>query len=213
MGATVTRVDGLDTEPVVAARDWRDVLRDATDLALVGATVVLASVPVFTAGAAVGTASAAVHDWAETGSWPSARRTLGRFGRAVLPGTAVTALTLLVVGILVADLLALAAGRVPGGIPALLVTVAATLALAGHAALVVVEVGRSGGVGWRSAARSAARTCLARPGTWAALAGVVLLTGLLTLMIHPVAAVLLAGYAIAALHAVARRTAGRKETT
>ncbi|KXK58510.1 hypothetical protein AWW66_29395 [Micromonospora rosaria] len=194
-------------EAVPAARDWRDVLRDATDLALVGITVVLASVPVLTAGAAVGTASAAVHDWAETGTWPPARRILARFGRALLPGAAVTVLAVLVTGLLVADLLALAAGRVPGGTPALLVTVAVAVALVGYAGLVVVEVGRAGGAGWRAAARSAAGTCLARPGLWAALSGVTLLTGFLAVLVHPVAVTLLAGYAIAALHAVTRRAA------
>ncbi|MFY1702423.1 hypothetical protein ACN28G_11870 [Micromonospora sp. WMMA1923] len=194
----------MTVEVVPAARDWRDLVRDAADLALLGIVVVLASVPVLTAAGAVGTASAAVHDWTTTGSWPSARRTLSRFGRSLLPGAAVTAVTGVIVALLAADLLALAGGRVPGGTPALLVTAVVTVALTGYAALVVVEVGRTGGLGWWAAARTAARTCPARPGTWAVLSGLTLLVAFLAVLVHPVAVPILLGYAVAALHAVAR---------
>ncbi|PWR06414.1 hypothetical protein DKT68_22405, partial [Micromonospora acroterricola] len=103
-------------------RDWRDVVRDAADLALVGILLALAAIPLVTAAAAAGTASAAVHDWTRTGSWPPARATLRRFRRSVLPGVPVSLLALAVAGLLAADLVALATGRVPGGPPALLVT-------------------------------------------------------------------------------------------
>ncbi|MEU5937444.1 hypothetical protein ABZ794_33285, partial [Micromonospora sp. NPDC047187] len=75
-------------------RDWRDVARDAADLALLGILLTLAAVPLLTAAAAAGTASAAVHDWTRTGSWPSARTTVRRYGRAVLPGVPVSLLAL-----------------------------------------------------------------------------------------------------------------------
>ncbi|MEU5672741.1 hypothetical protein ABZ749_20745, partial [Micromonospora sp. NPDC047753] len=88
-------------------RDWRDVGRDAADLALLGILLTLAAVPLLTAAAAAGTASAAVRDWTRTGSWPSARTTLRRFGRAVLPGVPVSLLALAATALLAADLAAL----------------------------------------------------------------------------------------------------------
>ncbi|MET7958995.1 hypothetical protein ABZ356_20930 [Micromonospora zamorensis] len=186
-------------------RDWRDVARDAADLALLGILLVLAAVPLFTAAAAVGTASAAVHDWTRTGSWPSARTTVRRFGRSVLPGVPVSLLGLTAAGLLAADLAALATGRVPGGPVALLVTALVAASLAGYAGLVVVEVGGNGGGRWRAATRSAARACLDAPTRWAALTGVTALAGLLAVLVTPVAVPILAGYTVAALHAVAGR--------
>lgn len=188
-----------------ARRDWRDVVRDAADLALLGILLTLASVPLLTAAAAAGTASAAVHDWVRTGSWPSARTTVRRFGGSVLPGVPVSLLALGVAGLLAADLAALATGRVPGGPVALLVTVLVAAGLAGYAGLVVVEVGGNGGGRWRTATRSAARACLDAPTRWAALTGVTALAGLLTVLVTPVAVPILAGYTVAALHAVAGR--------
>ncbi|MET8040953.1 hypothetical protein ABZU25_08810 [Micromonospora sp. NPDC005215] len=186
-------------------RDWRDVARDAADLALLGILLTLAAAPLLTAAAAAGTASAAVHDWTRTGSWPSARATVRRFGRSVLPGVPVSLLTIAVAGLLAADLAALATGRVPGGPPALLVTALVAAGLTGYAGLVVVEVGGNGGGRWRAAARSTARACLDAPTRWAALAGVTALAGLLAVLVTPVAVPILAGYTVAALHAVAGR--------
>ncbi|WP_341716124.1 hypothetical protein QQG74_19110 [Micromonospora sp. FIMYZ51] len=188
-----------------SGRDWRDTVRDAADLALLGILTVLAAAPVLTAGAAVGTASAAVHDWLGTGTWPTARRTLARFGRGLLPGLPATLLGLAVVGLLVADLVALASGRVPGGAVALSLTTVVAAALLGYAAALVVEVGRTGGTGWRSAAIRAARACLDHPATWAGLAGTAVVAALLGVLVTPVAVPILAGYALAAVHAVARR--------
>ncbi|GAB3843044.1 hypothetical protein GCM10029963_17070 [Micromonospora andamanensis] len=186
-------------------RDWRDTVSDAADLALLGILAVLAAAPVLTAGAAVGTASAAVHDWLTTGSWPPARRTLSRFGRALLPGLPAVLIGLAAAGLLVADLAALATGRVPGGTVALVLTIVVAAALLGYAAAIVVEVGRAGGTGWRSAVTRAARACLDHPANWAALAGTTVLVVLLAVLVTPVAVPILAGYALAAVHAVARR--------
>ncbi|MFF0314312.1 hypothetical protein ACFYPH_06630 [Micromonospora sp. NPDC005252] len=197
-----SRAEPVDTG---GRRDWRDVARDAADLALLGILLTLAAAPVLTAAAAVGAASAAVHDWTRTGSWPSARATARRFGRAVLPGVPVSLLALAVAGLLAADLAALAAGRVPGGPPVLAVTALVAAGLAGYAGLVVVEVGGDGGGRWRGAARSAARACLDAPTRWAALTGVTALAGLLAVLVSPVAVPILAGYTVAALHAVASR--------
>jgi len=190
-------------EPEGGRRDWRDVARDAADLALLGILLTLAAAPVVTAAAAAGTASAAVHDWTRTGSWPSARTTVRRYGRSVLPGVPVSLLALAVTGLLAVNLAALATGRVPGGVVALAVTALVAAGLAGYAGLVVVEVG--GCRRWRAAARRAARACLDAPTRWAALSGVTALAGLLAVLVTPVAVPILAGYTVAALHAVAGR--------
>ncbi|RQX20182.1 hypothetical protein DDE19_01815, partial [Micromonospora ureilytica] len=58
---------------------------------------------------------------------------------------------------------------------------------------------------WRASARSAARACLDVPTRWAAPTGVVALAGLLAVLVTPVAVPILAGYTVAALHAVAGR--------
>ncbi|MER5705350.1 hypothetical protein ABT023_25890 [Micromonospora sp. NPDC002296] len=190
-----------------ARRDWRDVVADAADLALVGFLLVAGALPVLTAGAALAAASAAVHDRVTDGGWPNLRTTLRRYVRALPAGVPVTLAGLAGAVLLGADLAALATGRVPGGAPALLVTGAVTAALSGYAGLVVVEVGRAGGRGWRVAARTAARSCVARPAGWAAAGGVCCLAGVLAVLVIPVALPILAGYALAALHAVARRPA------
>ncbi|GAB3070507.1 hypothetical protein [Micromonospora schwarzwaldensis] len=193
-------------------RDWRDTVAEAADLALLGLAVAVASLPVLTLAPAVATASAALHDRAVTGSWPPARTNLTRFGRAVPAGTAVSAVVLAVAALLAVDLLALATGRVPGGGPALAVTAVVVAALLGYAGLVAVAVGRTGGRGWRPAARSTARTCARHPGAWAAAAGIGGLAALLAALVTPVAVPILGGYALAALHAVdARRRARAPE--
>ncbi|MGW4501437.1 hypothetical protein ACWENR_22825 [Micromonospora sp. NPDC004336] len=196
---------GPDAAP--ARRDWRDVLTDATDLALLGIVTTLAALPVLTAAAAVAAASAAVHDRYADGSWPSARQNLTRFGRALPAGAGVSLLTVAALALLALDVAALATGRVPGGAPLLLVTTLVAAALTGYAALVVVHIGRAGGRGWREAARRAADVCRAHPGTWAAAGGVSAVAALLAVLVTPAAVPILAGYAVAALHAVARRTA------
>ncbi|MEU6077913.1 hypothetical protein [Micromonospora sp. NPDC047074] len=200
------RDDGPARDDAPARRDWRDVLTDATDLAVLGIVLTLAALPVVTAAAAVAAASAAVHDRYTVGSWPSARENLTRYGRALLPGVGVSVLAVAAAGLLAVNVAALAGGRVPGGAPLLLVTVAVAAALAGYAALVVVEVGRGGGRGWRAAARAAADACRVRPATWAAAGGVSAVAAVLAVLVIPVAVPILAGYVVAALHAVARRT-------
>ncbi|PMR63128.1 hypothetical protein C1A38_00675 [Verrucosispora sp. ts21] len=93
----------------------------------------------------------------------------------------------------------------PGGGVGLVATVVVAAALLGYAAAIVVEVGRTGGTGWAAAVPRAARTCLDHPATCAALAGTSLVAVLLGVLVTPVAVPILAGYALAAVHAVARR--------
>ncbi|WP_431881307.1 hypothetical protein [Micromonospora chalcea] len=190
---------------VPARGDWRDTLREATDLALLGFAVALAALPVLTLAPALATASAALHDRSVTGSWPDARTSLARFGRALPAGLAVSAVALAAVALLTADLVALATGRVPGGGPALALTAVVVAVLLGYAGLVTVAVGRSGGRGWRTAARDVARTCPQRPGVWAAASGICALAVLLGVLVTPVAVTILGGYALAALHALDAR--------
>jgi hypothetical protein len=101
------------------------------------------------------------------------------------------------------DVLALRTGAVPGGGPMLLVMLALAAAAAGFAGLVVVAaVDRPAGTRVLAAALSVA---VARPGALAAATGVVALAAVLAVLVHPVLVPVLVGYALFALHVVARR--------
>jgi len=183
--------------------DWRDTLSHAADLALLGIVTAVAMLPVVTAGAAVATASAALHDWLPAQRWPDARTTLERFGRAVLPGVGATAVAL-AAGVLVwLDLSALARGAAPGGVPAMLLTGAVVAIALGVGLLAVIEVGRAGGRGWRAAVARAGRKAFERPWLPLALAGIVALAGVLCALM-PIATPIALGYALFALHVAAR---------
>ncbi|WP_422772135.1 hypothetical protein ACN28C_03295 [Plantactinospora sp. WMMC1484] len=196
-------------QPAPEARpDWRDTLRNGADLALLGIVTTLAAVPLVTAGAAVGTASAALHHWIETGSWPGARAALRGFGRTLLPGAGATAVAGVVAGVLALNLLALGRGAVPGGPVLVAVTVALAVAAGGFAGLTVVRLGRQGGQGWRRAVRGAARVAAARPVALLASAGTVTLAAVLCALVLPVLTPLLVGYTLFGLHTATRRVAG-----
>jgi hypothetical protein len=182
-------------------RDWRETVRIATDLALLGFLVALAALPLVTAGAAVATGSAAVHHHLEHDRWPTARASWAVFRRAfgggLLAGLAVAVAALL----LVIDVLAVRSGAVPGGAPLLTLTLVLAASGAGYGALVVVAVGEDPDRGWRAALAAA-------PGHGRAAfaaAGVVLLSVLLAVLVHPMLVPVLAGYALFALHVVTRR--------
>ncbi len=178
---------------------WRDTLRVAADLALLGVAVTAAALPVVTAGAAVATGSAALHHFLRHDHWPGARALTRTFRRGLLPGLAASACAAGAAGLLTLNLLAIEAGVVPGGRPLTLLTVALAAAAAGWAGLVVVRVGVRGGRGWWAAARTATT-----PAALLAAAGVVALSVLLGVLVHPALTPVLAGYALFALHAVAR---------
>lgn len=198
-----------DADAAAPRRDWRDTLRNASDLALVGILAAIGSLGVVTAGGAVATASAAVHDWIETDSWPGLRPTLRRFARALLPGAAATLALLATTALLAVNLLALHRGVVPGGSPLVVLTVVLAVACAGLAGLTLVEVGRRDGRDWLAAARAAALTARAHPGLLIATAGVAALVAVLGVMILPAVIPILGGYALLALHAVVRRAERR----
>lgn len=185
--------------------DWRDTVRVATDVALLGIAVVAAALPVVTAGAAVATGSAALHHFLQHDRWLPARDCLAVFRRGLLPGVVAGLLGAVAVLLLVIDLLALRRGVVPGGGPMIAVTAVLAAVAVGFAGLVVVLLGVRGGRGWRDAVRGAAALTVARPAVLPAAAGVLALAALLGALVHPALVPALAGYALFALHIVVRR--------
>ncbi|MBE1486592.1 hypothetical protein [Plantactinospora soyae] len=191
--------------PAATRPDWRDTLRNATDLALLGIVVTLAALPVVTAGAAVATGSAALHHWIENGSWPGVRPVLHDLRRALLPGIVATVIGVAAAAVLTVNLLALSRGVVPGGTVLVAVTAVLTAAAGGFAGLTVVQLGRQAGQGWRVAARAAGRIVLARPATLIGTAGTVALAAVLCALILPLLTPILVGYTLFGLHATTRR--------
>jgi hypothetical protein len=99
------------------------------------------------------------------------------------------------------DVLAVRTGAVPGGAPLLALTVVLAAAGAGYGALLIVAVGADPEHSWRAALA----TLPGHGRAAAAVAGVVMLTGLLAVLVHPALVPVLAGYGLFALHVVARR--------
>ncbi|MET8154625.1 hypothetical protein ACIBSW_07700 [Actinoplanes sp. NPDC049668] len=181
-------------------RDWRDTVQVATDLALLGLVVTAAALPLLTAGAAVAAGSAAVHHHLAHDRWPSARLSWAVFRRALVPGLLAGPACVAAAALIVVDLLAVRRGAVPGGTPLLLLTATLVAAAAGYAGLAVVAIGARPDRPWRDAARGVPLN-RALP----AAAGVLALAGVLAVLVHPVLVPVLAGYALFALHVVARR--------
>ncbi|WP_329105086.1 hypothetical protein OG792_31595 [Micromonospora sp. NBC_01699] len=210
MGEVTRGGAGWPEEPggsVARRPDWRDTLRNASDLALVGILTTVAALAVLTAGAAVATASAAVHHWTEQDGWPGTRAVVRGFVRGLLPGAVATAIFGAVAALFTVNLLALGRGVVPGGPALIVVTAVLAGAVTGFAGLTVVQLGRLGGQGWRDAVRQAGRVAVARPVVPLALAGVLALVAVLCGLILPLITPILAGYTLLALHATARRIA------
>jgi hypothetical protein len=184
--------------------DWRDTLSTATDLALIGIAVTLAAAPLVTAGAAVRTGSLAVSRVVEGERRPPAGELWRAFRRSLLPGLAAAVVVLAAAALLVVDLVALARGRVPGGPVAIALTGCVAAGLAAVAALTVVLLGRDGDAGWLAALRWAAGTAGRRPGTAAGTVAVLALAGVLAVLV-PATIPLVPGFALFALHVVARR--------
>jgi len=183
-------------------RDWRETVRIATDLALLGFLVTLAALPLVTAGAALAAGSVAVHHHLENDRWPTPRATWAVFRRTFVPGLlaglAVAAAALL----LTVDVLAVRSGAVPGGTPLLALTVLLAAGATGYGALAVVAVGA--GRSWRTATTGRAA---------AAAAGVVTLAAVLAVLVHPMLVPVMLGYALFALHVVSRRVSPAGQVT
>lgn len=181
---------------------WRDAFRTAADLAIVGFLTAFLCCGLITAGAALLTASRAVEHHLAHDAWPAPRALASSFRRALLPGLALSAAVIVVGGLLVADLLALRSGRVPGGVPMLVVVSLAGLAAAGLGAMVLVSAAR---LRLLPAVRDALRTVASHPGRLAATASVLAVAGTLAVLIHPVLIPVLLGHLLFALHVLARR--------
>jgi hypothetical protein len=179
---------------------WRDTFRAAADVALLGIVLTAAALPVVTAGAAVTAGSAAMHHFLRYDRWPTAAESWHVFRRGLLPGLAAVLAGATGAMLLAADLLALRSGTVPGGTVLTALTAVLAVTAAGYAGLVVIALGADPSHGWRPAIRHAAA---ARPAAVAAAAGVVLLAAVLGMLVHPVLAPVVAGYALFALHTTA----------
>ncbi len=182
-------------EPAPVCRDWRDTLRLATDLAVLGFAVAAAALPLVTAGAAVLTGSAAIRHHLDHDKWPPVPALARTFRRALLPGLAGSVALSLLAALIAIDITAVRAGAAPGGVPV-------------AAALLTVAVGAAGFAGLLVATSSlATAVALARrPSRLAAASGVVVLAGVLAVLVHPALTPVLLGYTLFALHVVARRS-------
>jgi hypothetical protein len=176
--------------------DWRDSVRAAADLAILGFAVTVASLPLVTAGAAVGTASLAVRHFQAYETWPRLSDLRVAFRGRLVRGLWAGPLFLAGVALVWLDVLALRRGVVPGG-PVVLTAVLAVAVLAlGWAALVAVLGGHP---------RDAYALALSRPPLLLSAVGVVLVALTLALFVHPALLPLLVGFLLYALHAVTAR--------
>ena len=198
------RWPSLPDEPAPARRGWRATLTTAADLALLGIVTTVVSLPLVTAGGAVATASAGVHQWIVTGDVPRLDELGRRFRRAFLPGLPAGLVGLAVVALLLLNASMVSRGVVPGGVPFLFTTIVVGLLVAGFLGLVVVQVGARDGAGWLAATRSAWARSLARPWLALALGAVGAFAGFLAVSL-PVTTPLVVGYLLLALHAVTHR--------
>jgi hypothetical protein len=177
-------------------RDWRDTVRAAADLAILGFALTLASLPLLTAGAAVGTASEAVRHFQAYETWPPLRSLGVTFRRRLMPGLWAGPAFVAALALVAADIAGVRRGVVPGGPLVLSAVLAVALLALGWAALVAVLGGHPG---------AAYALAASRPALLLAASGVVLVAGLLALLVHPVLVPILAGFALYALHAAAAR--------
>ena len=182
--------------------DWRDSLRLAADLALLGIVVTLLSLPLVTAGAAVATGSHAIHHLTTRGRWPSLADCWASFRARLAPGLVAGPAVAVAVVLIVLDVAGLRRGAVPGGGPALVAVLTAAALAAGYVGLVAVLAGGRE----RGAARAALTLAFGRPLAVVAAAAVLAVATLLAMFVHPALVPVLAGYAIFALHAVTRRS-------
>jgi uncharacterized membrane protein YesL len=188
--------------------DWRDSLRLAADLALLGIVVTLLSLPLITAGGAVAAGSHAVRHQIAQGRWPSLADCWTVFRRRLVPGLIAGPAVVLATVLIVLDIVALRRGSVPGGAPVLTVVLAAGALVAGYVAVVAVRAGTDE----PGAARSALALALSRPVVPLAAVAVLAVAVVLATLVHPALVPVLAGYVLFALHVVTPRVAGHRWT-
>ncbi|MEV0649651.1 hypothetical protein AB0I28_30785 [Phytomonospora sp. NPDC050363] len=180
--------------------DWRDLLRDASDLALVGIAVTVCALPVVTLGSAVATASAAIRHRREEGRYPHFGDIARGFARGIPAGAVAVAVLAVAAGLVVFNLQVAESGILPGGETVTAVTAVLAAFAAGLALLTAaVHSGR-----WRDAVRDAVRLTAAAwwaaPGAAIAVAFAVVIGSLV-----PATMVLLPGFVLFAGHAIAER--------
>jgi hypothetical protein len=195
---------GGDEQPPARVRDWRETLTAAADFAMLGIAMTIASLCVLTLGAALATGSAAAAHWCRYRSLPPVPDMARVFVRALGAGVLVSLVAVAGVLLLVADLVLVGHGLVPGGRGFLVVSVLVAAQVVGLGALVLVGVGARGGTGWRAAARWAGGAASAAPLAPTALAAVLAVAATIAVMVPVVTPVLL-GFVLFALHVVARR--------
>jgi hypothetical protein len=189
--------------------DWRDSLRLAADLALLGIVVTLLSLPLITAGAAVATGSHAIHHVTTRGRWPSFADCWEAFRARLVPGLVAGPAVAVATVLIALDVAGLRRGAVPGGGPALVAVLTAAALTAGYAGLVAVLAGARS----RGAAREALTLALSRPPAAVSAAAVLAVAALLAMLVHPALVPVLVGYALFALHTVTAKVAGRPLST
>ena len=196
----------MTVEPLPRA-DWRESVALAADLALVGIAVTVGCLSVVGAGGTLVAASVAVDQAAAHRSFPPVRHLLGTLRQALLPGFGALLAVAVPAGLLLLDALALADGRVPGGVPLLVATGLVAAGLVAVASVALVRLGQTGGRGYRAALGYAARLLARRPLLAVAVVPTVAAPVLLGALV-PATAPLVPGFALFGLHAVVRRLDG-----
>ena len=176
--------------------DWRDTLRLAADLALLGIVLTLLSLPVLTAGAAVTAGSHAIGHLLAHGRWPSFADLWRAFRGRLVAGLAAGPLVLVAAVLFTLDVAALRRGAVPGGGPVLTVVLLIAAAAIGYLAVLAVRAATLE----RGAARAALALTVAFPAAPAAAVAILAVAAVLAVFIHPALIPVLAGYALFALH-------------
>ncbi len=184
--------------------DWRETVAGAADLALLGLALLLAALPMVTAGGAVAAASSAVDHWCTHRRLPPVAVLARTFVRGIVPGLGALAVAVAGAAVLLLDVSASARGTVPGGPVVVAGTVIVLVAAAGLAGLTVVRVGQQAGTGWAAGAAWAWRAALRTPSVPLGIAAVIGLTTLIGWMM-PVVVPVIGGVGLLGMHAVTRR--------
>ncbi len=158
----------------------------------------------YTAGATLAAATAAVDRICRTRTLPSVRETLRTAGRGALSGLAAIGAATAALVLVGFDLRLLLAGGIPGGMPAVVALAVVGAGLIAILAVTLVRVGQTGGTGWLAGARWSLRLLRRRPSIVPAVLATVALPAVLAVAV-PVIAVVLPGFVLFGLHAVVRR--------
>lgn len=201
----------MTAEPTQIERaDWREHLREAADIALIGFAVIIMALPVVTLPAALAAGSAAVDHWLTHDRLPTARMLGTWLARALLPSLVALVVVVVVAAALVADVWAIRSGRVPGGAVAGVLTACAATAFVGLVSVMAVVIGRTQCRSWRRAVRVTIALATARPVVVPAAAGTTLIAILLGWLM-PATVPLVIGFGLFALHVLLRRLAPERD--